>query len=484
MAPRKPPSGCGVKEYAMPPALTAFSDSPSRFARRGPDAAAVAAFFLDALCCVAAVHAAYFTRLHIGPPLLAPLRHPLIVYARALPAILAIWLLTAYYSRLYRPPLATLGGQIGRIIRGTALATLFLAAASFLSHFDYSRAMLLMFWAYLTIFVSLARGALAAVLRHSLARARPVRAVIVGTGDLARLVAEKLARAPAPGYECLGFVAADGDASGDVLGRLDDLPDLVQAYEIEEVFVAVPGLDADRIMPVIDRCDDLPVTFYLVAGPLQAIAGVANLADLSELPVIELPGRSQPGLGYRIAKRIMDLVIASALLVLLAPLMLVIAWLIRRQTGASALFVQERIGYRGRPFKMYKFRTMRPDTDPYAEAPRSLDDPRITPIGRWLRRYSLDELPQLINVLKGDMSLVGPRPEMPFLVERYKPWQRRRLEAKPGMTGLWQIMGRKDLPLVENIEYDFYYLRHQSLLLDIEILLRTIPAVLSARGAY
>jgi len=127
---------------------------------------------------------------------------------------------------------------------------------------------------------------------------------------------------------------------------------------------------------------------------------------------------------------------------------------------------------------------MHTGTELYAAAPRHGDDPRITEIGKWLRRYSLDELPQFWNVLKGEMSLVGPRPEMPFIVAQYTDWQKIRLQAKPGITGIWQILGRKDLPLEENIEYDLYYIFHQSFFLDLAIILRTIPHLLFPRGAY
>jgi len=133
---------------------------------------------------------------------------------------------------------------------------------------------------------------------------------------------------------------------------------------------------------------------------------------------------------------------------------------------------------------MHKFRTMWHDVDRYAVAPVDGDDPRITPYGRWLRGTSIDELPQLWNVLKGDMSLVGPRPEMPFIAAGYDDWQRRRLSVKPGITGLWQILGRKDLPMHANLQYDFYYIRNRSLTLDASILLRTIGVVLSRRGAF
>ena len=150
----------------------------------------------------------------------------------------------------------------------------------------------------------------------------------------------------------------------------------------------------------------------------------------------------------------------------------------------SPIFTQERVGRDGKCFKMYKFRTMHADADPYAVAPHGRGDSRITKYGHWLRATSIDELPQLVNVLKGEMSLVGPRPEMPFIAERYDDWQKRRLSVKPGITGMWQILGRKDLPMHENLQYDFYYIRNRSLGLDLSILLRTVGAVISRKGAF
>lgn len=438
----------------------------------------------DVVSIVAGVFAAYYTRASLGPPLLAPLKHPIEIYLSCLPAVLLILLLTGHSIGLYRVRLVDIQSQVGLVLRTNGLGVLLLAGASFLSHFDYSRAMLLMFAVYCTAFQLGVRAMLSLMRERQLLREEPVRALIVGTGELAGLVAEKLARAPAPSYECSGFVAPDGAGQGDVLGTLADLPRLAHELDVEEVFVAAPDLDTDSLMHVIDACADLTTRFHVVAGPLQVLLGGGALTDLSQIPVLELPARYAPSPVYLATKRILDLTVSVVLLLLLGPAMLVIGWLLRRQTGASALFVQERVGQHGRLFRMYKFRTMRPDADPYAPAPTTPDDPRITPVGRWLRRYSLDELPQLLNVIRGDMSLVGPRPEMPFLVEAYQPWQRRRLEAKPGLTGLWQIMGRKDLPLADNIEYDFYYIRHQSFLLDLEILLRTLPVVLSGRGAY
>jgi lipopolysaccharide/colanic/teichoic acid biosynthesis glycosyltransferase len=204
---------------------------------------------------------------------------------------------------------------------------------------------------------------------------------------------------------------------------------------------------------------------------------------IDDLPLVRL-GRERVPRAYAPSKRAFDVVFALAGIVVTAPL---VAWCALRTVRTSpgpAFFAQERSGQNGCKFRMYKFRTMHVDVDRYATAPLDSRDDRITTYGRWLRGTSIDELPQLWNVLKGDMSLVGPRPEMPFIAETYDDWQRRRLSVKPGITGLWQILGRKDLPMHANLQYDFYYIRNRSLSLDLSILLRTVGAVLSRRGAF
>ena len=187
---------------------------------------------------------------------------------------------------------------------------------------------------------------------------------------------------------------------------------------------------------------------------------------------------------YRFIKRIMDIILSLFLITILFPFLLILMFLIRRDSPGPAIFKQDRVGLGGKIFQMYKFRTMRYGVESYALAPVDENDPRLTSSGKILRRFGLDELPQFINVLKGDMSLVGPRPEMPFVVSKYTNGQRRRLEALPGITGLWQILGRRDVPLTENLEYDFYYLAHRSILLDMVILIKTIPVVLFGKGTY
>lgn len=443
----------------------------------------------DAVVCAVAVLAAYWLRCRISEPFLAPMGHPITVYLPAIPAVIGLWLITFHGFDLYRMRrFISPVGEMTAVFTAVTLTALMVAAASFLSYTDYSRAMLFFFWGW-ALPMSLASRALLrqAAIKLRLRGEGRARAVVVGCGELARLVARRVRQHHVLGYELVGFAAVDqcpADVEGyPVLGRLDDLPEVIRAHRIDEVLVARPDIDPGALMAAVQACEGLTVEFHLVAGPLQVITEQAELSGLADLPVIELPTRPFPRRQYAV-KRLLDLIASLLLIILLAPVMLVIALLVRRETGSSAIFRQTRIGHRGVPFTMFKFRTMIPQADPYADAPRRPEDERITRTGRWLRRSSLDELPQLFNVIRGDMSLVGPRPEMPHIVEEYEPWQRRRLDVKPGMTGLWQVLGRKDLPLRENLQYDFYYIRNWSIWLDLMIVFKTIPVVIAGRGAY
>ncbi|MHB8995402.1 MAG: sugar transferase [Armatimonadota bacterium] len=516
---------------------------PSSPRRRFERAFVALLVLCDLLVCAVAVALAYFVRAYFGPDFLAPLRHPAGMYLSALPVVLALWLIVFVTLGMYEPrrTLSQVAAR-GADFRAVSIAVLMIAATSFLSHRDYSRLILLQFWAFGLLLTWLARSVLGRYHRDVLASGRVnSRALIVGTGDLGRIVLSRL-REHNFGFEPVGFVAvanggattagvvgavsdgavSDGGAgyhaarrwpgtgqsleeatsatnggsdnirplrtsqSADdlpVLGTVADLPHLISEHHIDEVLVADPAVPAGELMGAIGESERHGVEFLIIAGPLQVLTAQTALTGPADLPVLELR-RPSFGPEQRLLKRAADLLLAAVLLLLTAPLMAGIVLAIRRQTGEAALFRQTRVGLRGRDFVMFKFRTMRSDSEAYAPSPEDPNDERITPIGRWLRKYSLDELPQLFNVLRGDMSLVGPRPEMPFLVEQYEPWQRQRLDAVPGMTGLWQILGRKDLPLRDNIEYDFYYIRNQSLLLDLAIFLRTIPIVVWGKGAY
>jgi exopolysaccharide biosynthesis polyprenyl glycosylphosphotransferase len=207
---------------------------------------------------------------------------------------------------------------------------------------------------------------------------------------------------------------------------------------------------------------------------------------VTELEGIPLIGMAEPKYSFktRVAKRIFDFFGSLFLLFVLSPLMLALALAVKLSSKGPVLFVQKRVGHLGARFRFYKFRSMYTDTPVYAITPQSGHDPRITPIGRFLRRSSLDELPQLFNVLLGNMSLVGPRPEMPFIVDQYNDLQRQRLNVKPGITGLWQISADRKIAIHENMDYDMYYINNQSFLLDMVILARTVTSCLKGIGAY
>ena len=265
----------------------------------------------------------------------------------------------------------------------------------------------------------------------------------------------------------------------------------------------------DRILSLASTLEPLQVQVSLVPDVLDLAWFGTYVSELGGVPILRL--RESPLCGpARIIKRLADIFLSIFVLVVVMPLMAVVALMIKVDSPGPIIIRQKRIGENARPFNMLKFRTMYADIDvnasfknnkvkdggmlsvsqadsislPMPALHKRPDDPRVTHVGKLLRRYSVDELPQLINVLTGEMSLVGPRPELPWLVDRYEPWQRHRFAVPPGMTGWWQVHGRSDRPMHLNIEDDLYYIRNYSLWLDILILLRTIPSVLSGKGAY
>jgi exopolysaccharide biosynthesis polyprenyl glycosylphosphotransferase len=250
----------------------------------------------------------------------------------------------------------------------------------------------------------------------------------------------------------------------------------------------------ERLANLVVDLQRLPVKVNVVPDFFDLAFFRAHIGELGGIPLIALRESAIEGFP-RLVKRAFDLLLASLLFVLLSPLMLIIAIAIKLDSPGPAVFKQERVGENCRPFPMYKFRSMfahaeerQEEVIQEAEDGRIIhkfkEDPRVTRVGRMLRRTSLDELPQLLNVLKGEMSLVGPRPELPFLVEKYAPWQRKRFAVPPGMTGWWQIMGRSERMMHLHTEDDLYYIQNYSLLLDLQILWKTIGVVIKGSGAY
>ena len=434
---------------------------------------------------------AYGVRYALSGPLQYPI-NPFDTYLTALPLIVLPWIFTCWMFGIYRTArMKTLVDELQILFRGAALGLLVVSAiAFFFREFHFGRFVVVASAGFSLLLQGGSRIFFHRIERRMrLSGEHDVPALIVGTGIAAIRLLQKIQDHPEVGYRVVGFLDERGDfpekdlANHPLLGTLDDLHGVALEFGVEEVFVAAPSLGHTRMLSLVLACEDLGITFRVVTNLFEVLTAGTPLDLVDDLPIVQL-GRQQVHVLYEPLKRVFDLVGVLTLLAPAAPLMLWCAWRIRRISPGPALFTQRRVGRNGRLFEMYKFRTMVADAEPYAVAPRDRADARVTSYGAWLRATSMDELPQLLNVLKGEMSLVGPRPEMPFIVDSYDEWQRRRLEVKPGITGLWQILGRKDLPMHDNLQYDFYYIRNRSLALDASILIRTAGAVLTRRGAF
>ena len=323
------------------------------------------------------------------------------------------------------------------------------------------------------------------------------RVLIYGAGANGRRLARRLLEEPRLGFYPVGHIregvergrteALDSSPNAEglrVLGGRGDLRRLVPRLDVDEVLIATSSLRGfSRLGRAIASCRRVGVPYAFVPPANDPGCWTLQLADLAGVPLCRPRGERVDWL-YHSVKRVFDALLASALLVLFLPAGLLIAFLIRIDSPGPVLFRQRRVGRSGVEFELFKFRTMWTESASYARSPRSAADPRVTGVGRWLRRTSLDELPQLLNVLRGDMSLVGPRPEMPFAVAQYEPRHRARLKVKPGITGIWQISGDRAYAIHENIETDLYYIANQNLLLDIAILMETLFVPLRGLGAW
>ncbi len=375
-------------------------------------------------------------------------------------------------------------------VKGHLLTAAFFFSVLFVVNGKYSRIIIAGGLAIALLITLLERRVLAALQRTLQVSGRLGRRVLIyGCGEAGRLLMKKIVQSPHVGMTVVGFID-DSSARGrmiecritqtdrtvfcaPVLGRLSDLRGLVHEHSPDELFVTAEACSSDRFPEILDLAQEsgLQVAFVPQLGDIRV--DQLSVQDLSAIPVLRphvVPARPL----YFLAKRVMDLTVAAVLLVLTAPLWLVAAVLIRLSGPGPIFFKQQRVGLGGESFDILKFRTMRPDAAPYATSPTDDRDPRITTIGRALRTAGLDELPQLLNVLRGDMSLVGPRPEMPFIVDKYTSLERQRLWAKPGITGLWQLSADRIDAIHVNLEYDLHYIRHQSLAFDTLILLETL----------
>ncbi len=322
------------------------------------------------------------------------------------------------------------------------------------------------------------------------------RALLVGSGKHIEEVAHALAGVSRTRVEVVGYISLSPRPQNGLrsLGRLEDLPRALGRERVQEVIIADPDFPQERAVELVSLCHQRGVTVHVAPTTMEVLIDRAEFVPGQTVPLFKLRPPVFAGIDYAL-KRSFDLVIASVTLVLLAPVLLVIAAAVKLSSRGPVIYRSVRPGIAGKPFACFKFRTMRAhaeqiqaDLEPLNEQSGALfkirDDPRLTRVGQFLRRFSLDELPQLVNVIRGEMSLVGPRPLPMRDFERLEEWHKKRYLVLPGITGLWQVSGRAELDFDDLVRLDFLYLERWSILLDLSILLKTIPAVLSRRGAF
>lgn len=392
--------------------------------------------------------------------------------------------------------------EVGIVMSGVTIALSALVIVFFLVRPGVtSRAMLLYLWGASIVLL----GAFRLIVRWELARRRRngvgvSRVLVIGVGHLGKMVMQQIAGRPGLGYDLAGFcddvACAQGASFGrfECLGPVRDLPLVVRDYRIDEVVIALPSAEHATIVSIVDLCDRLGIDFRLVPDTYDVTLGALEIDDIAGIPLIGRRESMIRGVNM-VMKRAIDVVASLCALVVCAPIVAVVAILVRLDSQGPIFIPQLRVGAKGRTFRCYKIRSM------YQDADRRLadltnaneaggvifkmrEDPRRTRVGRVIRKLSIDELPQFWSILTGEMSLVGPRPPFPHEVDQYEEWHKRRLSVTPGLTGLWQVSGRSDLPFDEMVMLDLYYIENWSLSLDLKIILRTIPTVLSGRGAY
>ena len=418
--------------------------------------------------------------------------------------VLTVLLMIAYkLGGVYNQPRgASWLDEFYALVGGTTTGIVIVTAITFWFRPQvYSRLMFIWAGGIIVTLLSLGRLVKRWVLESRMRRGIGVdRLLIVGAGEVGRRLMRNIVAQPELGYQVIGFVDDDPDKNKTDIGRfkalggIDNLPRVVQEKAIDEVIVTLPWMHHRKILGIMRQCEREQVRARIVPDLFQLALSRVDIEDLGGIPIIGVKEVSITGWNLAF-KRASDIVLSLAALILLSPLTLLISVAIKLDSPGPILFKQVRVGKGGRRFVFHKFRSMRQGAEGERRQLAARDevmgatfkirhDPRCTRVGRLLRRTSLDELPQFYNVLRGEMSLVGPRPAIPSEVEQYQEWHRRRLEIPPGITGLWQVSGRSQLTFDEMCLLDIYYLENWSPLLDLKIALKTIPAVLAGRGAY
>jgi exopolysaccharide biosynthesis polyprenyl glycosylphosphotransferase len=456
----------------------------------------------DALALMLAFRAAFWVRFELQITL-APEVVPVVSQYQGLAVLLIpLWLLAFVLYNLYDPH-AKLGGiaESSRTFNACTTATMLVIVGTFVfPQVVISRMWLVSAWLLSFLFVACGRFAARRVVyafrRHGYLL-RP--AIIVGTNEEAASLAGFLSDRQASGVRMVGFLttsleSAPDDLGGPVLGSLGDIQPVVEAHGVEDLIVAITALSREDLLDVCARVEALPVQLRLSSGLYELLTARVEMRTLGTVPLMSVQ-KIRLDRGEVIIKTALDLLLASLGCLLLSPVLLAIAAWVKLDSPGPVLHRRRVLGVSGRTFDALKFRTMFVNGHELIDDPRAAealrndhklrDDPRVTRAGRWLRRFSIDELPQLINVLRGQMSLVGPRMITAGEADKYGKQRLNLLTVKPGLTGLWQVSGRSDLSYDERVRFDMYYIRNYSIWLDLQILfVQTLPAVIWGRGAY
>lgn len=464
----------------------------------------VAVLAADVLVTSLSLYLAYLIRCKVlihFPPWAGGQRDLLPAYAILLAGTLPILLGSLYVGGGYY--MARLHGVmniLAAVTKGFALSTISVLAFAFaLRDQTFSRAIVagylgLSFFGFFLVRLT-AREIMLLSQRRSYGM---INAIVVGTGPGAMAIGETLRFRPYLGYRLAGFVEAPHEVNPDptvpVLGTVEDLPELVDRQVIDAVFFGTSLEVTARYEQVIWKLEEVGKTVHLRGDAVGVLLSRTLIGEFEGVPLLTLSSAPADPVLLGV-KRAIDVVASLAAIALLSPLLALTALLVKVTSPGPLLFAQERVGLHGRRFHMLKFRSMYQDAE--ARKQELLDrnemdgpvfkiknDPRITSIGRFIRKFSIDELPQLFNILRGEMSLVGPRPPLPNEVAEYQRWQRRRLSMKPGLTCLWQVSGRNDIDFETWMRLDMEYIDNWSLFLDLKILFKTIPVVVLARGAH
>jgi len=457
----------------------------------------------DALCSVAAFVAGYYLRSAISFP--NPAEGPLSLQSYfTMIAIQAFFIIVMFFFyRLYHQPRPHSFFNELYAVFGSVSVTFMLSLAITIVtikntdiYFNFSRGMLVYAWISSIILIMASRTFIHWLFRK--VRSAGVgrdRVLIVGLGDVARLIAQKIRSPSSVPYEVMGAVAQKKNGSSvpkemegvPVLGFAEDLPRLIAEHRIDEIIIALPEVSHQETLAIIGLCGRGATRIRVFPDTFLFIAGQVSIEDLGGLPLLSL--RDVAMHGWRLAvKRLFDLAVSFTGIVLLSPLFLLVAVLIKLESRGPVFYTQERMGLDVKPFRMLKFRSMREDAEVAGPGWTMPDDPRRTRVGAVIRRFNIDELPQLFNVLAGQMSIVGPRAERPYYVEQFMksiPGYMNRHREKAGLTGWAQVNGlRGDTSIEERTKYDLWYIENWSLFLDFKILVRQFFQLLNSRNAY